>query len=218
MECHSNLKHKGYDLFKTYQNIANNINCFRELNAIPIDSLILSKEKCTPDLLLTMKAKFYKLCRNKFSDMKLQRMEQTINTIEIEPQPEDEQNVDCKTTEEETISQVTQSSTEPSTSKDAVENDYLLCFFCGKGKPQNLHRASTFKLDKKVRECTMSLQDFDLLAKLSEGDMIAQDAMYHSLSLLVFYKKAKSVNNNSASIVNEEKELHGMALAELAFM
>ena len=46
--------------------------------------------------------------------------------------------------------------------------------------------------------------------------MIAQDAMYHPLSLLVFYKKAKSVNNNSASIVNEEKELHEMVLAELA--
>ena len=91
--------------------------------------------------------------------MKLQRMEQRINTIEIEPQPEDEQSVDCKITEEETISQATRSSTRPSTSKDAVENDDLLCFVCVKGK-------STFKLDKKLRECTMTLQDFDLLAKL----------------------------------------------------
>ena len=219
MQCPSNLKRKGYDPFKTYQNIANNINRFRELNVIPIDSLILSKEKCTPDLFLTMKAKFHKLCRNKFSDMKSQRIEQRINTIEIEPQPEDEQNVDCKITEEETISQATQSSTRPSASKDAVENDDLLCFFCGKGKPQNLRRASTFKLDKKVRECAMTLQDFDLLAKLSEGDMIAQDAMYHPLCLLVFFKKAKSVNDHSAPIVDEEKELHGMVLAEmLVFM
>ena len=148
--------------------------------------------------------------------MKLQRMEQRINTIEIEPQSEDEQSVDCKITEEETISQATCSSTWPSTCKDAVENDDLLCFFCGKGKPWNLHRASTFKLDKKVRECAMTLQDFDLLAKLSEGDMIAQDAMYHSLCLLAFYKKANSANDNSAPIVDEEKELHGMVLAELA--
>ena len=61
----------------------------------------------------------------------------------------------------------------------------------------------------------MTLQDFDLLAKLSEGDMIAQDAMYHPLWLLAFYKKAKSANGNSAPIVDEEKELHGMVLAEL---
>ena len=53
-------------------------------------------------------------------------MEQRINTIEIEPQPEDEQNIDCKITEEEAISQATQSSTRPLTSKDAIENDDLL--------------------------------------------------------------------------------------------
>ena len=111
-------------------------------------------------------------------------MEQRINTIEIELQPEDEQNLDCKIAEGETISQATRSST----SKDAVENDDLLCFFCGKGKPQNLRRASTFKLNKKVRECAVTLQDFDLLAKLSEGDMIVQDAMYHPLCLLAIYK------------------------------
>ena len=34
-------------------------------------------------------------------------MEHRISTIEIEPQPEDEKNVDCKITEEETISQAT---------------------------------------------------------------------------------------------------------------
>ena len=55
LECPSDLKRKGYDPFKTYQNIANNINRFRELNTIPIDSLILSKEKCTTDLFLNMK-------------------------------------------------------------------------------------------------------------------------------------------------------------------
>ena len=98
--------------------------------------------------------------------MKLQTTEQKINTIEIEPQPEDEQNVDCKIIEEETISQATQSSTRPSTSKDAAENDDLLSFFCGKGKPQNLRRASTFKLDKKVRECTMLYKTLTFLPNL----------------------------------------------------
>ena len=71
-ECLSDLKPKGYDLFKTNQNIANNINRFWELNAIPIDLLILSKEEWTPDLFLTMKAKFHKLWQNKFSDMKFE--------------------------------------------------------------------------------------------------------------------------------------------------
>ena len=60
----------------------------------------------------------------------------------------------------------------------------------------------------------MNLQNFDLLAKLSESDMIAQDAMYHPVYLLAFYKKAKSVNDNSAPIVDKEKRLHGIVLAE----
>ena len=59
LEYPSDLQHKGYDLFKTYQNFASNINRFRELNAIPIDPLIISKEKCTPDLFLTMNSKFH---------------------------------------------------------------------------------------------------------------------------------------------------------------
>ena len=71
-------------------------------------------------------------------------MKQRINTTEIELQPEDEHNLDCKIAEGENISQATRSSTQPSTSKDTVENDDLLCFFCGKGKPQNLRRASTY--------------------------------------------------------------------------
>ena len=62
LECPSDLQRKGYGPLKTYEKTANNINRFRELNAIPIDTLILSKEKCTPDLFLTMKAKFHKLC------------------------------------------------------------------------------------------------------------------------------------------------------------
>ena len=39
----------------------------------------------------------------------------------------------------------------------------------------------------------MTLQDFDLLAKLSESDMIAQDTMYHPLSLYLRFIKKQSL-------------------------
>jgi len=74
LECPADLKRKGYDPVKTYQNITTNINRFRELNSLPSD-FILSTETCSSDLFTSMKAKFHKLCRNKFSDMKLQRVE-----------------------------------------------------------------------------------------------------------------------------------------------
>ena len=88
------------------------------------------------------------------------------------------------------------------------------CFFCGKELGQ-LRKACTFRLDKKVRECAKVLQDSDLLAKLSCGDMMAQDALYHATCLLNLYKKANQLNSD-ANGVSDEKELHGIVLAELA--
>ena len=44
---------------------------------------------------------------------------------------------------------------------------------------QSLCRPLTFGVNFHVRQCAMKLQDDKLLAKLSAGDSIAQDAQYH---------------------------------------
>ena len=71
------------------------------------------------------------------------------------------------------------------------------CFFCGKpassGKP--LSEASTFGVDTKVRQCAIKLQDKQLLAKLSAGDLIAQDAQYHVQCLVSLYNRARETKN-----------------------
>ena len=46
--------------------------------------------------------------------------------------------------------------------------------------------ASTLKLDSTVRKTVIQLGDSKLLAKLSEGDMIAIDARYHKQCLTLF--------------------------------
>ena len=53
-----------------------------------------------------------------------------------------------------------------------------------------------------------------LLGRLSAGDMIAIDAMYHVKCLAVLYNKT---NRKQAGddFDNTEKQLHGIALAEL---
>ena len=43
---------------------------------------------------------------------------------------------------------------------------------------ETLRNASTFQVDVRVRQCAVKLQDIALLAKLSAGDMIAQEAKY----------------------------------------
>ena len=58
-----------------------------------------------------------------------------------------------------------------------------MCFFCEKPEAEegtsSLHNVSTFELDTRVRQCAYQLQDQRLLAKLSGGDLIAQEAKYH---------------------------------------
>lgn len=61
----------------------------------------------------------------------------------------------------------------------------------------------------------MILQDNKLIAKLSCGDFIAQDAMYHAKCLATLYKSASKVNGEDQSISGNDKILHGLALAEL---
>lgn len=89
------------------------------------------------------------------------------------------------------------------------------CFFgCGV-KTGELHRASTMGMDARVRECAVSLNDQALLAKLSAGDMVAQDAVYHSKCLAAMYKKAKRNSESSDTQTESESLSHSIALAEL---
>ena len=76
--------------------------------------------------------------------------------------------------------------------------------------------ASTFELDKKVRESAMKLKRGDLLAKLSSGDMIAIEAKYHARCLVSLYNDVRKPEIKSNS--EEEKSmssLHGIAFASL---
>jgi hypothetical protein len=52
------------------------------------------------------------------------------------------------------------------------------CLFCD-GTNGNLHKAETMSLDARVRGMALDLRDSKLLAKLSTGDMIAIEAVYH---------------------------------------
>jgi len=69
------------------------------------------------------------------------------------------------------------------------------CFFCDQAEDEThaLHKAQTFLLNKKVTQCATDLKDTKLLAKLSEGDMIALDATYHATCLASLYNRHSSL-------------------------
>ncbi|CAG2234584.1 unnamed protein product [Mytilus edulis] len=60
------------------------------------------------------------------------------------------------------------------------------------------------------------LHDITLLAKLSAGDLVAQEAKYHAKCLLYLYRKASRVANDDGSEGRTQtRVIHGVALAEL---
>ena len=52
-------------------------------------------------------------------------------------------------------------------------------------------------MDANVRKCALQLGDQILLAKLSAGDLISQEAVYHSKCLVALYNKAQRSCDNS---------------------
>ena len=70
------------------------------------------------------------------------------------------------------------------------------CFFCGRSS-ETLHEASTFVL----------------IAKLSAGDMISQEAVYHAKCLVALYNKAD--RSKQSKINGNEKRTQGIILAQL---
>lgn len=91
------------------------------------------------------------------------------------------------------------------------------CFFCGKPAPagKSLCKASTFGVDVKVRQYAIKLQDKQLLAKLSSGDLIAQDAKYHVQCLVSLYNRARDSEIKECHDLDVDNVNHGIAFAEL---
>ena len=82
-------------------------------------------------------------------------------------------------------------------STDTIANDHS-CFFCGhlagNGGP---HEASTFRMDCNDWESAAVVEDTDLLARLSMGDMVALEAKYNTKCLLALYKCARKVKTGA---------------------
>ena len=97
-------------------------------------------------------------------------------------------------------------------SKSAESSSSTSCFFCDDASG-TLHQASKFNMDAKVRQCALQLEDSVLLAKLSAGDLISQEAVYHSKCLVALYNRAR---NDEGDAENRDKMVfQGIALARL---
>ena len=69
-------------------------------------------------------------------------------------------------------------------------------------------------MDDHVRKCAFQLGDKHLLAKLRSGDLVAQEAKYHTRCLVALYNIARDPGSDQkdSHLINIG---HGIALAEL---
>ena len=58
-----------------------------------------------------------------------------------------------------------------------------------KDKQKLLHLVASFEVDQNVREAATQMEDTSIIAKLSEGDLIAREACYHKQRMAKFSNK-----------------------------
>ena len=90
-----------------------------------------------------------------------------------------------------------------------------LCLLCEKAGGKSLRSAETFGLDDKVRRCATKIGDKTLIRKLSSGDMVAIDAVYHLKCLTKLYRQAACIESTEDEENYQIRFLKAQAFAEL---
>lgn len=88
------------------------------------------------------------------------------------------------------------------------------CLFCDDFQG-DLHKAETFGLDTKVRQMAIDLWDTKLVEKLSAGDMVAIDSVYHKNCLTTFYNHHWSLVRRRRSNNTRDMNPEALALAKV---
>ena len=177
-----------------YQTLADNLLRFSEIGCLP-KSVAISRLDDGDGIESTFqhhRAKWHDSCRLQYNKTQLTRAEKR------------------KTTSENTEG-MTRKYTRQSV--DRTETVLETCFFCDKqAGNESLRKASTFDLDRRVRNCALKLEDKSLIAKLSAGNMMAQDALYHVKCLVSLYNRTRDTKRN---LDDQDDINHGIAFGEL---
>lgn len=197
LQCPANSRRA--DFGAGYRRMAENMEGFFEINSMPfnIQEHQLNDGSGLYNSFMKNKASWHISCKDKVNGTKLLRAQKRQGTHEVYG------NISPKKTRRESL-----------TTNDTREPR---CFFCNEvAGSLTLHKASTLEMDRNVRRSATLLHRTDLLAKLSAGDMVAIDAMYHAKCLSALYNDVRTKESKSKS--KEEKSyssLHGLAFASL---
>ena len=93
------------------------------------------------------------------------------------------------------------------------------CFLCDQPRGQNcrsgFYKAATLSLDTNVRRAAKTSCDKALLSKITNGDLIAQNAYYHLTCLTKLYRKEEKTKRQSDICTKKGRCTSSQGLAEL---
>ncbi|CAC5384046.1 unnamed protein product [Mytilus coruscus] len=186
-----------------YKMLATNIPKFHEMNSLPIplDVRRLNNGSGIESILTVNEPKYHPSCRIKFNNTK-QRNESTKSTK----------------TETGCSPKFFRRSVDHSDTKS--KQDIVKCFLCDKEAPlSSLREGMTIKLNDRLKRCAETVQDKELLAKLSTWDVIAQDLKYHPACLVALDNKERAVKKKTEeqaqNDIDAENKAGDVALAKL---
>ena len=175
-----------------YAMLARNIPKFQEMNnlPIPLDIRRIDDGEGIEATLKLHDAKIHPSCRIKFNNTKLKRAtekyESTKQPITLCGSPKF----------------IRRPCDESGTSRKEI---IFKCFLCEEeAQESSLRKAMTLNLNKRLKSCAETLQDRSLLAKLSVGDVIAQDMKYHPACLASLYNRERAVKSKQTAQCKSE--------------
>lgn len=142
------------DKSEAYKSFLNNVSSFRDVGAMPV--VLRFGEEITADDLVVNQGVWHKSCYLKFGREKIDRA--------IKKRDRDVLEDSCSTTEEK----------RPRLQIRNVNT----CLFWQKDDG-HLQECSTLKHNENLREMALFLNDIELIARLSGGDIVAIDGKYH---------------------------------------
>lgn len=182
-----------------YSNIAKNVPLFHAINdmPIPLNPARLDEGEGIEATLIQNKARYHNSCRLLFNNTKLERAQKRR------------------------VTPSTSGGTDENRGKRQRTSDppKVECFLCEEeDEISNLRKAMTMQLNERLSHCAKTLNHGKLLAKLSAGDVVAQELKYHPQCLVKLYNSERAHLN---SIMQEEscnnlgKGLYPVAFSEL---
>lgn len=214
LQCPNNSKRN--DTGAGYKSLEESLLQFNDIGALPnsINLSELDEGSGIESTLSAHNAKWHKSCRNLYNKTKLDRAVKKNAALESGSDISNAEHHEAFSTDAEecNVGHFTRSF-----SSSNIGNKFTTCCFLCDGSTGKLHQVTTFEVDRRVRNCAHTLQDLQLIAKISAGDLIALEGRYHVQCLLSLYRRADAVLRDEKDEFLDDSSAgkHSLAFAQL---